>query len=87
MRCRDWLIQALQVESKLWTKGTASAVPHSACAVEGFSPLVRFFQFLMANYASFLGVTDSDALYQAATLVEPMGPLKKCKPYFQVSTI
>jgi hypothetical protein len=32
------LIRALQVEEKLWTKGTASAVPHCAWAVEGFSP-------------------------------------------------
>jgi hypothetical protein len=32
---------------------------------------VRFFQLLMANYASFLGVTDSDALYQGTTLVGP----------------
>ena len=36
--------------------------------MRALAPEVRLFQFLMANYASSLGVTDSDALYQGTTL-------------------
>jgi hypothetical protein len=35
-------VGALKVMEKLWTKGTASAVPHPPCLMRALAPEVRF---------------------------------------------
>src|ERR1700722_10572714 len=57
------LIQALQVEEKLWTKGTASAVPHCAWAVEGFRVCVRARIFGQNQYDCVLISTQNQYEY------------------------